>query len=207
MAKRALIFSPHPDDQEIGCSGTCKKLENQGYEIVSIITVRPSAEVNENRDKRIVTSEMTASYQTSGWRYKVFNTDLHNNGRPNLVVNNNTMTQLRPLIEDAEIVILPNPEDYHQDHRATAELAFPLIRNVPNIWYMHIHPYSLTYKTMPNMFVDISNQWKFKKQLLNCYPSALSVADINNIETTNRYYGLHTKTSHAEAFTMIKKCI
>ena len=61
MAKRALIFSPHPDDQEIGCSGTCKKLENQGYEIVSIITVRPSAEVNENRDKRIVTSEMTAS--------------------------------------------------------------------------------------------------------------------------------------------------
>jgi len=208
MAQRVLVISPHPDDLEIGCSGTLKKLSAQGYDIVSIITVRPSAEHNAHRSKDIVTKELKNSYRKSGWRVKIFNTDLHNNGRPNLVHNNITMSQLETLIEPADIAILPNPEDYHQDHSTTSKLAFPLVKQCNEIWYMHMHPYSLHYNTPPNQYVDISSQWQFKKSLLECYPSALNKQDIEHIETTNKNYALHTfNSSHAEAFTVVRKCM
>lgn len=203
MAKRAIVFSAHPDDFEIGCSGTCKKLQNQGYEIVSIVTVRPSEETNSNRSKSIVQKELTKSYDISGFRLRVFNTPLHDNGRPNLTVDNNTITQLSQLMEDCKIAILPNPEDYHQDHSNTFKLAYPLVKNVKQVWYMHSWPYCLHYKNTPNLYIDISNQWNFKQRLLNCYNSYITPEHVKQIKTVNQYCGLHSGAELAEAFTIV----
>jgi len=204
MAKRVLVFTAHPDDFEIGCSGTCKKLQTQGYEIVSIVTVRPSAETNNNRSKEIVNGELTHSYNISKFRLKVFNTDLHSNGRPNLAVNNNTITSLSTLMEDCEIAILPNPEDYHQDHSNTYKLAYPLVKNVQQVWCMHSWPYCLHYtQSRPNLYVDITNQWQFKQSLLNCYTSYITDENIKQIKKVNQYAGLNPGVELAEAFTIL----
>lgn len=203
--KRVIVFSAHPDDLEIGCAGTCKKLSERGYEILSIITVRPSKEDNPKRTKKIVSSEMKKSYSQSNFKLKVFDTDLHKNGRPNLIVDNNTISKLKKYVENADIAILPNKNDYHQDHRSTFYLAYPLIKNVKEIWRMHSYPYCLHYSDItPNFFVDISKYWKFKKSLLECYSSALSHKDINNIKKINSFYGCHISSKYAEAFSKIK---
>lgn len=203
--KKVLVFSAHPDDLEIGCAGTCKKMMDKGYDVTSIILVKPSEEDNFYRNKKIVEKELQKSYSNSNFKLKIFDTDVHENGRPNLIVNNNTISKLKNYLESAEIVILPNRNDYHQDHRFTFEIAFPLIRNSKEIWCMHSYPYCLYHENItPNFFVDISEYWDFKYKLLNCYNSALSTEDISNIKKINAFYGCHISSKYAEAFTKLK---
>lgn len=206
---KVVVFSAHPDDLEIGCAGTLKRLQDQGADILSIITVKPSAEANTNRSKEIVASELQASYNLSKFRLKVFDTPLHVNGRPNLVCNNNVMTDLAMLVEDCDIAILPNPQDYHQDHKITYELAFPLVRNrATEIWCMESWPYCHYYKTnTTNLYYDISDVWEFKQELLKCYSSYIGDSQLSEIKTANAYAGHKNKAALAEAFTIINKYV
>ena len=116
---RIIVVSAHPDDVEIGCAGTLQKYFLKGANVTSVITVRPSAEIRAGRDYLTVKMELEESYRHSKWTLKVHHTAEHSNGRPNLVCDNNTMTDIAELIDSADIAIIPNPEDYHQDHRNT----------------------------------------------------------------------------------------
>ena len=202
---RIIVVTAHPDDVEIGCAGTLQKFFAKGADVTSIITVRPSAEVRKGRDLLTVKDELDESYNRSQWRLRVHDTSEHSNGRPNLVCDNNTMTDIAKLIDSADIAILPNPEDYHQDHRNTYQLALPLVRHCNEIWLQHSYPYNEFYKTMPNMLVDISSTWQFKKDLLGCYPSYIDNDYIDKIQRTNSAWGAQRDCEYAEAFTVIKR--
>ena len=202
---RIIVVTAHPDDVEIGCAGTLQKFFAEGADITSIITVRPSAEVRKGRDSTVVKDELDESYNRSQWRLRVHNTAEHSNGRPNLVCDNNTMTDLAKLINDADIAILPNPEDYHQDHRNTYQLALPLVRKCSEIWCIHAYPYNEFYTTTPNLLVDISDTWSFKKDLLGCYPSYIDNDYIEKIRRTNLAWGSQRNCEYSEAFTVIKR--
>jgi LmbE family N-acetylglucosaminyl deacetylase len=205
---KVLVVSAHPDDLEIACSGTLKRLQDQGHSIVSVITVKPSAESNPNRTQSIVQSELENSYRLSGFELRVFDTDLHANGRPNLVADNVTMTRLCELLEPCDIAIIPNPQDSHQDHRATYHLVYPAMINMAKeIWLMDSYPYSLRYKeNTANLFYNISGEpWEFKKTLLECYASALPVSQVTNVQLCNHYHGIKAKVDLAEAFTIVQK--
>jgi LmbE family N-acetylglucosaminyl deacetylase len=117
------------------------------------------------------------------------------------------MTRLSALFEPCDIVILPNPEDYHQDHRITYELAFPLaLKHAKEIWTMHSWPYCYYYKTnSANLFYTIDSQWEFKQALLNCYQSYIDTEKINQIQTINNYLGNQCGANMAEAFTIVRK--
>ena len=71
---KILVISAHPDDLEIGCSGTLKKFLDQGADVSSLIMVKPSKEINPVRNQDIVTSELQASYSRSGIKYQIFET-------------------------------------------------------------------------------------------------------------------------------------
>jgi len=202
---RIIVVTAHPDDVEIGCAGTLQKFFLQGADITSIITVCPSAEIRKGRDSLTVKMELEESYKLSQWTLKVHHTAEHSNGRPNLVCDNNTMTDIAELIDSADIAIIPNPEDYHQDHRNTYQLALPLVRKCNEIWCSHAYPYSTFYTTMPNMLVDISATWNFKKDLLGCYPSYIDNDYIDKIQRTNSAWGSQRNCEYAEAFTVIKR--
>jgi LmbE family N-acetylglucosaminyl deacetylase len=204
---KILVISAHPDDLEIGCSGTLNYFQNQGAVITSVITVAPSAEVNPARDRNTVSKELFASYNRSGWPIRIFKTDLHANGRPNLVCNNNTMTELAKLIDTADLVILPNRQDSHQDHRTTYELAWPIVqRRAREVWMMHSWPYCYQYQqNQANMYVGIN--WSFKQSLLECYSSYLSQNDIEKIKTLNQMWGHKSGHEHAEAFEILYRYV
>jgi LmbE family N-acetylglucosaminyl deacetylase len=201
---KILVVSAHPDDVEIACSGTLRKFQQQGANIVSVITVKPSVEDRHGRGQLVVQSELEASYQQSGFDLRVLDTELHANGRPNLVRDNVTMSNLNQLLEPCDIAIIPNPEDSHQDHSNTYHLAWPAVRKLAKqVWVMHHWPYCHYHSTLPNLFVDIQDHWEFKKSLLMCYRSYLSVKDIDQIQVTNQYWAQRNQQSLAEAFTMV----
>jgi LmbE family N-acetylglucosaminyl deacetylase len=201
---KILVVSAHPDDVEIACAGTLRRYQQQGAEIISVIAVQPSTEVNPNRNTAIVTNELNSSYALSDWDLRIFPTPLHAGGRPNLVVNNVNMTQLHDLLEPCDIAIIPNPEDSHQDHRATYELAWPYVKKYASrTWLMHSWPYCHDYQRTANYYVGIADQWAFKRQLLECYGSYLSNADIAHIYTANQYWAQKNRQTLAECFTIV----
>jgi LmbE family N-acetylglucosaminyl deacetylase len=200
---KILTITAHPDDLEIGCSGVLKKFKDIGAEITSIITVKPSAEVNADRSQYIVEHELQKSYEKSGFNLAVLDTDLDPaTGRPNLVCNNVTMTRLSDMFDRADIAIIPNPEDFHQDHRATYELAWPLLqRRAKEVWTMTSWPYCYQYPTnTANLYFGIN--WNSKKDLLQCYDSYLTEERIEQIRVLNKMYGDKSGNEYAEAFTL-----
>jgi LmbE family N-acetylglucosaminyl deacetylase len=205
MPQRILVVTPHPDDLEIGCAGTLMNLQNQGWNVQSIIMVKPSSEGRPGRNRSIVESELQASYQLSGFSLSVFDTELHANDRPNLVHDNVTMSRLSDIFEPADICILPNPEDYHQDHRNTFGLAWPLaIRRCKTVWIMHSWPYCYHYATSkPNLFRDISGSWAHKQRLLECYGSYIGQEQIDQIKHLNQVWGDQNNCDLSEAFTVM----
>lgn len=203
---KILVISSHPDDLEISCSGTLKKYQEQGADIVSIITVAPSGEDNPRRNQLGVEEELAASYNYSKFELRVFKTELHNNGRPNLVVDNVTMTKLSRLIEPCDLAIISNVEDYHQDHRNTYHLVFPLLRNkAREIRLMYSAPYCHYHTSLPNLYVDISAQWEFKEKLIRHYRSYFTDDMIQNIKVSNQYWGQPINAKLAEAFKVVYK--
>jgi LmbE family N-acetylglucosaminyl deacetylase len=200
---KVLTITAHPDDLEIGCSGVLKKFKDIGADITSIITVKPSAEANPNRTQEIVNSELTASYEKSGFNLKILDTDLDpQTGRPNLICNNVTMTRLSELFDQADIAIIPNPEDFHQDHKATYNLAWPLLQNrAREVWTMHSWPYCYQYQSnTANLYFGID--WNAKQDLLQCYDSYLTDERIEQIRILNKMYGNKSGNEYAEAFTL-----
>lgn len=204
---KIVAITPHPDDLEIACAGTLKKFQDQGAEIISIVTVKPSAEVNSERNEDIVLKELKNSYTLSQFELRVLDTDLHANGRPNLVCDNNTMTELSELIDSCDLAIIPNPQDFHQDHRTTYELAWPLLqRRAREVWTMDSWPYSYQYQTnTANMYIGID--WDFKQSLLQCYDSYITEDKLEQIRNLSRVYGDKSSNPYAEAFTLLYKYV
>lgn len=203
---RVLCVTAHADDMEIGCAGTLLRLQDQGHEIISLITVAPSQVIRDDRSKEIIQQELVASQQISKFKTIVFDTDMHSNGRPNLKFDNITMTALGDIMPgNIDLAILPNPEDFHQDHQNTFNLAFPLLqRRVKKIWSVHSWPYHYRYKQCPNLYRDISDYWDTKQQMLSCYSSYLKPQDIEQIKISNQFWAQQNNSKLYEAFTVIK---
>ena len=90
--------------------------------------IKPSAEINKNRNETIVKSELENSQKVLKHTVEFYNTPLHNNGRPNLTLNNNLITAVEGISKDYDVLISHWREDSHQEHRICYELAQSLAR-------------------------------------------------------------------------------
>ena len=205
MAKNILVISPHPDDLEIGCAGTISKFLDAGHSVEVILTVKPSVEINANRNESIVKRELIRSEQFMGVEYKVYNTPIAGNGRPQLSSNNVTITEIENLLEKDhyDLLITSDPGDYHQDHRNTFQIANSICRGarINELWTMQIPPYSHRNESFrPNVAVNISEYWDKKEKLLRCYESYITDEIINTISSLNQYNAGAIGVEYAEVF-------
>lgn len=202
-----LAITAHPDDLEIGCSGTLTKLQQNGACIDSVVLVRPCAEVRINRDEHTVKQELTDSYAVLGFGLSVYMTPLFDNGRPNLTCDTNTITAVSELIEnkDYDLVLVPSPTDWHQDHRCAYEIGMSIFAgHGTEIWSIDSWPYCMN-APQGNIKIDITAQWQTKSKCLHSYRSYLTAQNIQAIEQINRYWGTCMGTEYAESFHLIKK--
>jgi N-acetylglucosamine malate deacetylase 1 len=204
--KKFLIITAHPDDLEMGCGGLVSKVVANGGSVTNLILVKPSAEHNEKRNEQVVTSELEKSKKILKFETIIYDTPLHNNGRPNLTLSNNLVTFAESCVDDHDILISHWREDHHQDHRVCFDVARSVSRKgFEQFWCMDEPPYNLHYKNFNcNQYVDITNFVDEKRKALKAYSSYFDDEHIETILNYNRYRGSFIGTNKvAETFQVM----
>lgn len=189
--KNFLIITAHPDDLEMGCGGLVSKVIANGGSVTNLILVKPSAEQNEGRNEQVVKQELEASKNILKFQTVIYDTPLHDNGRPNLTLTNNLITFTELCINDHDILISHWREDHHQDHRVCFDVARSVARKgFEQFWCMDEPPYNLHYKNFNcNQYVDITNFVDEKRKALESYATYFDDHNIETILNYNRYRG------------------
>ena len=189
--KKFLIITAHPDDMEMGCGGLVAKINNNGGMVTNLLLVKPSKENNINRDESIVKSELEKSKSVLKVNTLIYDTPLHDNGRPNLTLTNNLISYAESCITDHDILISHWREDHHQDHRVCYDVARSIARkHFEQFWCMDEPPYNLHYKNFNcNQYVDITGYTEEKRKALQSYKTYFTSDSIETILNYNRYRG------------------
>ena len=177
--KKICVIAVHPDDETLGCGGTLLK------------------------------------------HFK----NVFNLGLEELRLSDISLNDIIPLISKIfkevkpEIIYMPNRSDVHSDHKAifnavlscTKSFRYPFIRKVLMMEVISETDFSLGLpETMfiPNYYVDISETFEQKIQIMKMYESEMLEYPHTRNESTmtalNRYRGSLIGTEYAEAFMAIK---
>ena len=204
--KKWLIITAHPDDLEAGCGGLVSKVIANGGSVKNLILVKPSVEENKRRNKQIVESELQQSISVLKHQTVMYDTPLHDNGRPNLELTNNLVSWAESQTEDSEILVSHWREDYHQDHRVCYNVAQSISRkNFLQFWCMDYYPYNLHYSNFNcNLYVDITEHIQNKHKALASYKSYHNDDSIHAILDYNKHRGNFIgKEKFAETFNLV----
>lgn len=170
-----LAFSPHPDDAEIGCSGSLLLAAKAGQRaaIVDVTdgerATRGTPEIRRLEREEAARRLGLATRLSLGLPDTMVAVDESALGR---VVE--VLRRLRP-----RLVLLPYPEDRHPDHAATTELvrravflagvrktfAGPAHRVGAVVHYMIHGPFT------PSFIIDVSSVWAERRRVLEAYAS------------------------------------
>lgn len=214
-----LAIGCHPDDIEIGCSGTLAKCVkrgdkvtvchvangNMGHEII------PPDELREMRAKEA---------QNAG---KLAGIDVVTIDIGDLLPNGSDISQRDKVMElirevQPDFIITHSPTDYMPDHVAVSKLVFDasFAASVPQygtgkkaavvpIFYMD-NLAGMNFN--PTEYVDITDEIDLKIEMLECHVSQLKwMRDHDNIDfaefvrTCSRFRGIQCGVGYAEAFT------
>jgi len=205
MFKKILAVGAHPDDVELGCSGTLIRFMEQGAE-VDIVVARDDNAPKPSvwRDREIMQKEYKRAEELLSIKFKMLECGTDHEGRPILERNSTMVRQMDEVIGKAnyDLVITHSPGDHHQDHENTYHIVNSALRRYQGeFWLMEGGPYSNKNQIFkPNVFVDITGQIEKKIELVSCYDSYFTDTLLHNIKGLAAYRGQMLNTKYAEAF-------
>ena len=134
--KRALVLSPHTDDGELGCGGTIAKLIESGTHVCYVAFSICEESVPPEFPRDILASEVALATGRLGikkenltvYRYPVRNFCAH---RQEIL---EKLVVLRRNFEP-ELVLMPSPDDIHQDHQVIHQEGLRAFKNTTVFGY------------------------------------------------------------------------
>lgn len=198
-----LIIGAHPDDIEIGCTGTILKLKKERKQVYCLIltnggnwekkTYEDRIEEQENSLKKINIDEVIYGPCEDG---KI----QHTSDMIDLVCS--TIKKY-----NIDTVITHYRNDSHQDHIATSLIAKSASVNCKNLLYFE----SLTsIEFKPNYFVKIDQYENEKQNILKCFTSqndkynARNQSLIEFVEAKDKLNGIKIRKKYAEGLIVDK---
>lgn len=221
--KKILVFSPHPDDDIIGCGGSIAKHKKNGHDIsIAYMTSGDSGSLEYSKKELVKLREKEASKAAEILGV----TKLHflRNSDGYLTHDQKNLIQLISLIrkEQPDIVYIPHHADAHSDHIITHELVVEAVKRAGWSCFQECpgKPWNvqtiLCYEVWTPLqevsySEDISEFMELKLKALRQHASQLSRTKFDDaIQGLNRYRSVinlnSTKQSvmYAEAFQIIK---
>lgn len=203
--QRVLILSPHTDDGEFGCGGTIAKLVNDGKDVFYVAFSSAAKSVPEGFPRDILKKEVAKATGVLGiprehlilLDYEVRDFPEH---RQEILED---MVRFGAEIQP-DLVLLPSPNDTHQDHQAIAREGFRAFKRTSMIGY-EIPWNNLTFNT--NVFVLLSEVELDKKiDALKCYESQQdrAYAQEDFIRSLAKTRGIQIGGGYAEVFEAVR---
>ena len=210
--KRILAIGAHPDDVELGCSGTLLKYQAEGSHIDIVICRDDNApKPSVWRDREKMQQEYKKSEELFGIKFNILKNPTTSEGRPVFEWNSTFVKMMDDIINKTnyDLIITHSPGDYHQDHVNTFNVVNSALRRWQGeFWLMEGGPYSnKNQQFKPNIFVDISKYINKKIELVSCYDSYFSDTLLHNIKGLAAYRGQMLNVKYAEAFQCLWKTI
>lgn len=220
--QKILVVAVHPDDETLGCGGTLLKHKAQGDEIHWMIVTRMSAEsgflpeVIARREKEIET--VAKMYEFDGVHRLGFTTT-----RLDEVPMSQLVTAMSKVFQNVQPsqVLLPFLHDVHSDHQyafnaafsCTKSFRYPSVRKVMMIETLSETNFSQSVSGgfVPNMFVDISDQFLRKMDILQIYKSELGIHPYPRskecVTALATLRGATAGCKYAESFILLKEIV
>jgi LmbE family N-acetylglucosaminyl deacetylase len=221
MPVQAVIISPHPDDETLGCGGTILKHHEEGNPIHWVIVTGMAEKQGFSRQ---VIAEREEEIKTVAGMYGF--TAIHNLNLPTTQLDTipakELISSLGTLFKEIKpnMVYLPNRSDAHSDHRIVFNAAwsccktfrYPFIRRVLMYETLSETDYAPPFYEaafLPNSFADISPFLERKIEIMCEYSGELQDHPFprseRNIRALASLRGAEAGVNYAEAFMLLKE--
>ncbi|MCF6173214.1 MAG: PIG-L family deacetylase [Campylobacteraceae bacterium] len=221
MNNKVLALAVHPDDETLGCGGTLLKHRANGDEIHWLIATEVKAsegftkEIVEKRNSEI--EKVASSYS--------FNS-VNCLGLSTMRVDEYSISELVSKISEVfkkvqpNIVYLPFKSDVHSDHRKIFEAAYSCTKIFRYHYIKKIYMMETLSETefapslkedsfVPNVFVDISEFFEKKLEIMRIYESELGdhpfPRSLKNLKALATLRGATAGCEYAESFMLLKE--
>ena len=197
-AHKVLVFSPHPDDETLGCGGTLARLAQICPVKVALVTDGSGAGGLPPGAGAVRQTEFVKALAVLG-----INDSIQLNQPDGFFEGSAAFADVvRKLLEDyqPDWVFLPSPLDYHRDHVRIAAFLEPLCRGETSVKQLLF--YEIWAPVPATHVVDITDQANLKRAALAEHATAMVCGDYQRaVDGLNRYRGLYLGQNRlAEAF-------
>lgn len=220
---RVLAFGAHPDDLEFYAGGTLAKYAERGHDVVmAVVTNGDIGSSTHTMDEIRAIRKAEAERSAAMIGAELMWLDYHDEF---FFYNEETRRHLIDVMREArpDVVLGHWVEDYHPDHSLSGQAVRDarIMTAVPLIVTAHAAlkkiPTHFFYDTaaginfVPEVYVDVSNQFETKQRMLACHESQNAwISDIfaDNItqmmEVQTRFRGLQAGVRAAEGFRALE---
>lgn len=205
MKKVMLVLAPHTDDGEFGCGGTIVKYLRDGWRVVYVAFSAAEQSVPPHLPPDILRIEVRKATGVLGIDPAdciVFDFEVRKFPEQRQAILNEMVKldkELRP-----NLVLLPSPNDTHQDHYVVAHEGFRAFKKTSMLGY-EVPWNNLDFRT--SCFVHLSEQDLNKKMAaLSCYQSQAHrvYASEEVVRSQAVFRGTQIGTRYAETFEVIR---
>ena len=190
MKTRVLALGCHPDDIEFMMGGTLFLLKEAGCELHYMTLANGSCGTTERSIEEIVNIRRTESRHAAALLGAMYHESLVNDLE--VFYTQDLLRRVTASIRSIkpEIMLIPSPEDYMEDHMNTSRIAVSaaFYRGIPNyqsippespiqqdVTLYHALPYGLTdglrRRVIPDFYIDITPVIDEKETMLACHES------------------------------------
>lgn len=218
--RKVIVISAHPDDEILGVGGTLLKHKKNGDILAWLIITVVSEEYGFTKER--VNSRKEEINQVGNM---VGFTFVYNLNYPTMSLNSDIINEMIPKISTVfsefqpEIIYVMNRSDAHSDHRYTFEAVMACTKSFRFPYIKRVLMYECISETefapqlpekvfIPNYFVDISEFFDKKLEIMQVYQSELGEHPFprsnKNIEALATFRGATVGVKFAEAFQLLK---
>lgn len=221
MKKKIVVIAPHPDDETLGVGGTLLEAKRKGYEIHWVIVTNIFIEEGFS-EAAVSTRQAEIEKVASLYKFdSVTKLDFKTSKLDQYPLFEliQRMSQVISKVKP-QIIFLPNYFDIHSDHGITAKVCFSCTKQFRYPFIEKVLVYETLSETdfapsvisncfTPNVFVDITNSFDNKCEIMKVYKSELRdhpfPRSLKNIEALAIQRGAMANTTYAESFMLAKE--
>lgn len=199
---KILAIGAHPDDIEIGCSGTLKKYAKNGHDIFLLIMTdgHLGGDPLVRRAEQYRSAEILKPREVLWGGYK----DTKLTPNMNQMVHDIEMVLKRV---KPDFTFVNFGDDTHQDHRALCKATVSASRYIRNVLFYET---PTTHDFSPVVFVDIKETIQDKYAMLEAHNSQLMKTNIEGLSildiarSTAIFRGIQGRVQFAEGFIPLR---